>query len=230
MFPITSRSILDDLGSGDESRKARARERLADQYWTAIYAYLRYRWRLDPDRASELTQELFLRDLERETFAKFDPERARFRTFLRTCADNLVRDQIRYDSAAKRGAEEVVAFEEAGERELASISTTLTPEEAFEQAWRNRVVAMARVRLDSNLRSRGKAKHAEIFAMFHDEDPPPSYADAAARLAVTVHDVTNWLHAARREWRTQFSLLLHEGGINQEDLATELGRVSARAG
>lgn len=228
MFPITPRSILDDLGSGDDSRKTRARERLAAQYWTAIYTYLRSRWRLEPDRAAELTQELFLRDLERQTFSRFDPERARFRTFLRTCADNLVRDQHRYHSAAKRGAEELVELD-AAEQELGRLDSALTPEEAFEQAWRNRVVAMARERLDANLRSRGKAKHAEIFAMFHDEDPPPSYADAAARLAVSVHDVTNWLHIARREWRTQFSLVLHEGGINQDDLAVELSRASVRA-
>jgi RNA polymerase sigma factor (sigma-70 family) len=225
-FPPTSQSILHDLRSDDERIKARARERLAAQYWTPIYTYVRFRWRLAPDRAAELTQELFLKDLERETFTRFDPDRARFRTFLRTCVDNLMRDQARYDRAGKRHSEHVVAFELA-EQELARLDSSLSPDEAFEQAWRKSVVTAARARLDENLRNRGKHQHAEIFAMFHDEDPPPSYADAAARLQITITDVTNWLHLARREWRTQFSLVLYEGGISQEDLATELASQAA---
>jgi hypothetical protein len=86
--------------------------------------------------------------------------------------------------------------------------------------------AIARARLDANLRSRGKEKHAALFAMFHDEDPPPTYAEAADRLAASVTDVTNWLHSARREWRTQVTLVLHEGGINHEDLISELARTT----
>lgn len=226
VFPPTSRSMLDDLGSADASTKARARERLAEQYWTPIYTYLRFRWRLTPDRAAEVTQELFLKDLERETFRKFDPERSRFRTFLRTCSDNLVRSQARYDGAVKRGAGQLVELDEA-EAAMSKLDATLSPEDAFEHAWRLRVAAIARARLDANLRSRGKGKHADVFAILHDEDPPPSYADVAARLEITVNDVTNWLHVARREWRTQVSLVLHEGGINQDDLVAELARTSS---
>lgn len=224
-FPPTSRSVLYDLRSDDERTRGRARDRLAAQYWKPIYTYVRFRWRLAPDRAAELTQELFLKDLERETFTKFDPDRGRFRTFLRTCADNLMKDQSRYERAGKRHSEHVVSFELA-EQELSRIDSSLSPEEAFEQAWRSNVIAVARARLDQNLRSRGKAQHADIFAMFHDEDPPPSYAEAAARLQISVTDVTNWLHVARREWRTQFSLVLYEGGISQDDLATELATQS----
>jgi RNA polymerase sigma factor (sigma-70 family) len=211
--------MLAELGSSDERVKARARERLAEQYWTPIYTYVRYRWRLAPDRAAEVTQELFLRDAERDVFVRFDPERARFRTFIRTCADNLVRDDVR---AIKRRPE--VVWEDA-ERELARMDTNLTPEEAFERAWHAKVIAIARARLDTNLRKRGKDKHADVFAILHDEDPPPSYSEVAERLGITVTDVTNWLHLARREWRTQFSLVLHEGGISAADLAAELAQV-----
>jgi RNA polymerase sigma factor (sigma-70 family) len=215
--------MLDDLGSADEHTKARARERLAEQYWTPIYTYVRMRWRLAPDRAAELTQEMFLRDLERDTFQKYDPDRARFRTFLRVCADNLVKEQARFASAAKRDTSAAVSYDEA-EGSLALIDASLSPEEAFELAWRKRVISIARDRLDSNLRSRGKQKHAELFAMFTDEEPPPSYAEAAERVGASVHDVTNWLHLARREWRTQFSLVLNEGGIGPDDLVSELAR------
>ena len=57
-----------------------------------------------------------------------------------------------------------------------------------------------------NLRSRGKDKQADLFAMFHDEDPPPTYAEAAERLAASVTDVTNWLHGAF--WLVYAGLLL----------------------
>jgi RNA polymerase sigma factor (sigma-70 family) len=219
--------MLDDLGSSDESVKSHARERLAEQYWHPIYTYLRFRWRLAPDRAAEITQELFLRDLERHTFTKYDPSRSRFRTFLRTCSDNLARSAARHEGAAKRGARNLVPFDEA-EAAIAKLDAAMSPDEAFEHAWRLRVAAISRARLDATLRARGKAKHAEVFAMLHDEDPAPSYAEVAARLEISVNDVTNWLHVARREWRTQVSLVLHEGGISQHDLAAELARTSTQ--
>jgi RNA polymerase sigma factor (sigma-70 family) len=224
VFPLTPRSILEDLRSESTERKARARARLAEQYWSPIYAYLRFRWRLEKERAAELTQDLFLRDLEKSTFSKFDPERSRFRTYLRTCADNLVRDEVRYHAAEKRGSAEAMVNLEDAERELAALDGSLSPEDAFDQAWRGKVLAIARVRLEESLTRRGKALHAQIFTLFHGDDPPPSYADVAARFEISVSDVTNWLHLARREWRTQFALVLQEGGINAEDLALELQR------
>jgi RNA polymerase sigma factor (sigma-70 family) len=198
---------------------------LAEHYWQPLYAYVRRRWRLEPDRAAELTQDLFVHDLEREIFGRFDPGRARFRTYLRACADNLARDHARRRAAAKRAGTTADADVDKLERELAGLDAALTAEDAFDEAWRQRIVALARERLDASLRARGKPVHADVFAMFLDEDPPPSYADAAARLGISVTDVTNWLHAAKREFRVQLSVVLREGGATETELREELKRL-----
>lgn len=190
---------------------------------------MRLRWRLDPDRASELTQDLFVRDLEKEIFGRFDPGRARFRTYLRTCADNLARDDARRRTAGKRGGATAVADVDVDrlERTLSALDPALTAEDAFDAAWRQRVVALARERLDASLRARGKATHADLFALFLDEDPPPAYADAAKRYGISVTDVTNWLHAAKREFRVQLSVVLQEGGTTEGELREELKRLGS---
>lgn len=224
-FPSTRQSLLEDLRSRSTERRSAARAKLAEQYWRPLYAYVRRRWSLDPDRASELTQDLFVRDLEREIFGRFDPGRARFRTYLRTCADNLARDEARRRTAAKRGGAAATTDVDKLERELAALDPALTAEDAFDSAWRQRIVALSRDRLDASLRARGKAKHADVFALFLDEDPPPSYTDAAARLGISVTDVTNWLHTTKREFRVQLSVVLREGGATEAELREELKRL-----
>ena len=222
-FPTTPRSLLKELRSKNPARKAAARSALAEQYWQPIYAYVRWRWRLEPDAAADLAQELFVRDLERDIFERFDPDRARFRNFLRICSDNLVRDGARRQAASKRGGPAVSLADL--EREVAALEPELTPEEAFDRAWRRRVVALARARLDAKLRERGRAQHAAVFALAHDEDPPPSYAEIAARVGTSVTNVTNWLHSTRREFRAQVSVVLREGGASETELAEELARL-----
>ena len=85
-FPTTHWSRV--VAAGDSGAPL-AREALAElcrAYWFPLYAYIRRRGH-DPDRALDLTQDLFVRLLEKGVLAAADPARGRFRTFLRAvCA------------------------------------------------------------------------------------------------------------------------------------------------
>ena len=73
-----------------------------------------------PDDAADLTQGFFLRAFEKDFFAGFDPSRARFRTYLRTCLDGFVANARKADARLKRGGGVTlipIDFDEA-EREL----------------------------------------------------------------------------------------------------------------
>src|SRR5687767_7359030 len=58
-FPATRRSAVLAVGSGDETSRALARERLVTAYWKPVYKYLRIRWKTDNEDAKDWTQGYF---------------------------------------------------------------------------------------------------------------------------------------------------------------------------
>ncbi|WP_394829114.1 hypothetical protein [Pendulispora albinea] len=67
-FPVTPRSTVVGVGSENPIERARSLTVLARIYWRPIYEYVRCRWRKPPIAAEEISQEFFLRALERDTF------------------------------------------------------------------------------------------------------------------------------------------------------------------
>src|SRR3954469_21638575 len=113
-FPPTRHSAVEAVRNGDAEERARALETLASVYWRPVYGYLRLRWRKEHEEAADLTQELFAEVLAKELIARFDPARARLRTYLRVCIDGLVANR---GKAALRRAHHAAAFEFESARE-----------------------------------------------------------------------------------------------------------------
>lgn len=88
-FPITRHSVLAAIRSDDPAQRSRATELISTAYWKPIYKYVRLKWNLPREDAQDFTQEFLLRLIEKEFLESFDPEKARLRTFMRTCADRL---------------------------------------------------------------------------------------------------------------------------------------------
>src|SRR5579859_2762984 len=91
-FPRTRRSAVAAVGSGDPAERARGFDALVRAYWKPVYAHLRLRWRHGPDDARDLTQGFFARAFEKGFFADYDPSKALFRTFVKTCLDRFAAD------------------------------------------------------------------------------------------------------------------------------------------
>ena len=103
-FPATRRSVV--LASRDPDPEVRrtAFAALVESYWKPVYKYLRVKWRSEEEEARDLTQSFFLAALEKGTFDRYDPARARFRTFLRTCLDGFaVPDALGLDEIDRPG-------------------------------------------------------------------------------------------------------------------------------
>lgn len=211
MFPVTRPSLIQELRSDDERRRARSRASLVAAYWKPVYKYVRLRWRREPADAEDLTQSFFAHALDRDVLAQFDGERARFRTFLRSCLDRFAIDEHRRATAARRGGGlRVEADFAAAERELAASTPPADVEATFDAEWVRHLVAVALERLDASFAAKKKPHHAALFHRFHLGEAPPSYSDAARELGITVTDVTNWLSIARREFRRIALELLRE--------------------
>ncbi|WP_394842475.1 sigma-70 family RNA polymerase sigma factor [Pendulispora brunnea] len=225
-FPTTPPSAVYGVHSVDPALRSRSIQVLARMYWKPIYKYVRLRWRKDPAEAEEITQEFFLRTIDKETFRGYEPRRARFRTFVRVCVDRLVVDLGRHGQAKKRGGgvkllqlDFKLAEDELGEE----ASTLPDPEQVFEVEWVRNLLEVAVESLRAACQRQGKEVHFRVFELFHlkDESERPSYAEIAEQLGISVRDVNNRLTYARREFRAAVLDALRESTGSQEEMQEE---------
>jgi RNA polymerase sigma factor (sigma-70 family) len=203
-FPLTRHSVVVAAQSSDPAERTRAMAAIAAAYWRPVYKYVRLRWKLDAEDASDLTQDLFARMLEKEFLDSYDPAKGRLRTFLRICIDRLVLNQSRDQRRLKRGsgaAHVSLDFNEA-ERELGATKPSESPEDYFEKEWVRSLFAAAVERLHAELHSQDKMMQFRLFERYDlAESAAPSYAELADEFGITSTTVTNYLASARREFR-----------------------------
>jgi RNA polymerase sigma factor (sigma-70 family) len=206
MFPSTRRSAVMSIGSDDPVERARSFDVLVRAYWKPVYKYVRMRWKSSPDQARDLTQGLFARAFEKQYFSTYDPSRARFRTFLKTCLDRYVMEQNRAEQRIKRGGDVIrVSLDfDVAESELGqSNSTPDDTDTYFEREWMRALLGAAVDSLHANCERDGKVVHFACFErlVLDPAVPKPTYRDIANALNIKVTDVTNHLAWARRSFR-----------------------------
>jgi RNA polymerase sigma factor (sigma-70 family) len=216
------------VGSDDPAERARSFEILVRAYWKPVYKHLRVRWRLSSEQAEDLTQGFFARALEQRIFAAYDPARALFRTYLKTCLDRHVMKDAESRMRQKRGGGTVTLSLDfhAAERELEGLGTPApeTIESYFDREWTRHLVGMSVDALRERCEQGGKQVTYRVFERYVLDDGPgerPSYAELAAELGIKVSDVTNYLAFARREFRRLLLEKLREITGSEEECETE---------
>jgi RNA polymerase sigma factor (sigma-70 family) len=200
---------------------------LADAYWRPIYTYVRLRWKREPEEARDLTQSFFLRALEMDIFASFDPSKARFRTFLRVCLDRFVTNETKAESRLKRGGEfSFVPMDfDIAERGLgAAAADDHALERAFDEEWVRALFTRSIAALEADCLARGRERVLRVFQRYDLADPPesrPSYAALGEALGVPVTTITNDLATARRELRRIVLAKLRELTASDEEFREE---------
>jgi len=122
-FPATRVSLLAGIASDSASERHRALERIVQAYWKPVYKYVRLKWKRSHDDAKDLTQGFFAAATEKKYLAAFDPEKGRFRTFLRVCVNRYASKAASAEKAVKRGGGAVLALDfESAEHELVNAS------------------------------------------------------------------------------------------------------------
>jgi RNA polymerase sigma factor (sigma-70 family) len=228
-FPSTHRSAVLRARSDDPGERRRAFEALVRLYWKPVYKYLRLRWRLAPEDAEDRTQGFFARSFEKGDFARWDPARGRFRTFLRACLDAFASNEHRDARRLKRGGGvQVVPLEfETAEGELRShpLAAAVDPDEIFQAEWVRSLFSQAVEALQAHCLAVGKEIQFELFEKYDlqgaDAVRRPTYADLAAEAGLPVTQVTNHLAAARREFRRLVLELLREVCASDEEFRAE---------
>jgi RNA polymerase sigma factor (sigma-70 family) len=232
-FPATRHSVVAAIRSKRADERRSAFDALAEAYWKPVFKYVRLKWRASPEEAADLTQAFFLRAFEKEFFSGFDPAKARFRTFLRTCLDRFVANARQADARLKRGGgATLVPIDVAeAEGELAQQHDASADFDAyFHREWLRSLFGTAAARLRDASAARGRSARFALFEEYdlaRDEADRPTYAELARRHGLSAADVTNELAAARREFRRLVLDALREQCATDEEFDAEaraLGR------
>jgi RNA polymerase sigma factor (sigma-70 family) len=228
MFPATRHSVLHSLASPEEQQRQRGLEALAEAYWRPVYKYLRLRWGAAAEEAEDLTQGFFARAIETGFFAQYDPARARFRTWLRTCLDGFVSNERAAARRLKRGAGVAPLPLDFADAEAELSGSAAWPEANVEELFRREWVRGLFAAAVSELRDQCRAAGREVrFALFerYDLDPPPAgrptYAQLAGEFALPLTQVTNHLFAARRDFRRLVLERLRAATGSEEEFRAE---------
>jgi RNA polymerase sigma factor (sigma-70 family) len=202
-FPTTHWSRI--VAAGDPGAPL-AREALAElcrAYWFPLYAYIRCRG-YAPDRALDLTQDLFVRLLEKDVLAAADPARGRFRTFLRAvCADFLANRRDRENALKRGGGRPIVPIvsDEAEGRYAREPAHELTPERIFDRNWALILLGRVLEQLREEYRAAGQSLTFEVLSpVLTDGSRAVAYATLAARLGMTEGAVRVAVHRLRRRY------------------------------
>jgi len=216
-FPSTQLSLLDAATSG---LSGEALERVMALYWRPVCRFIRLKFRKDNEDAKDLTQGFFASALQRGFFARSDPAKASFRTYLHMAVERFAANQHESLNRQKRGGD--IRFEPIEDQAVAGESA----EESFKREWRRQLFTLAVEDLRAHCEQSGKQTHFSIFEAYDLADAArPSYAELAARTGLPETTVTNHLAWARRMLRGFVTDRLRGTTSGQRELHEESRRI-----
>lgn len=209
VFPASRYADILASSSPDPEARKRALESLVSVYWKPVYKYIRLKKGENNENAKDLTQAFFTLALDKGFFERYDPSKARFRTYLRVCIDGFISNQRKSAGRVKRGGNrEFLSLDfESGEREFCRqrISDCVGPDELFHREWVRSLFSLAVEELRRQCTASNRSVHFALFERYDLEGPDsehkPTYAALAEEFGLTVSQVTNHLTRVRREFR-----------------------------
>jgi RNA polymerase sigma-70 factor (ECF subfamily) len=184
-----------------ESR--RALEDLCSRYWYPVYAHARFLGH-DEDSAKDLVQGFFAHVLEKHALKVADPERGRFRAFLKTSFGHFVANERRTARAQKRGGgnkDLPFDLDTAESRYSLEPVDEATPEQSFERLWARTMLSRSFERLENEMRAEGVAERFRNLEPFLTGKPEgAAYRRIGTELGMSEGAMKNAVHRMRRRF------------------------------
>jgi RNA polymerase sigma factor (sigma-70 family) len=203
-FATTHWSVVLAAGQSDSDQRTAALQKLCHAYWYPLYGYIRWRGH-GPEDAQDLTQEFFLKLIEKNWLANVAPEGARFRSFLLSMLKGFLANAYDHARAAKRGGGRALVpldSDRAEDRLAQEPATQETPENVFERRWAHAVLAEALNRLREAARAADKLQHFELLHPFLSREPVDGeYAAVGAVLSLSAESVAVAVYRWRQRYR-----------------------------
>jgi RNA polymerase sigma factor (sigma-70 family) len=230
-FPATHFSVLAATASSDLAVRQQAYATLIESYWKPIYKYIRIKWKASNEDAKDLTQSFLAETIEKPFLDRYEPELARFRTFLRTCVDRFVANEQKSSGRIKRGGsmqQRGLDFDGA-ECELGLQPNTTDGDEIFYREWVRLLFEQAVEELRRQCEAGANRVHFALFECYDLTDRQVqgsiTYAELGERFGLTAMQVTNYLAWARRQFRTLVLKALRMNTADEDEFETESARL-----
>jgi RNA polymerase sigma factor (sigma-70 family) len=224
-FTTTHWSKIALAGERTTAESTAALEHLCGTYWYPLYAYLRRRG-YDPPDAEDLTQEFFARLLRDNSFAKADPAKGKFRSFLLTALNRFLANQQERAHALKRGGGQpllTLDMAKGEERYQGEPACEATPERLFERKWALTLLDQALQQLRQEFVSQSKAaRFEELKAFLCGNDGLSSYVELATRWQTTPNAVAAAVHRFRLRYRELVREQIAQTVTGEDKLEEEL--------
>jgi RNA polymerase sigma factor (sigma-70 family) len=222
-FPPTSVALIRSLRASGSRRYNEAVTRLYSLYWKPVYCLIRSKGARSNEDAKDLTEEFFVNAvLEGTLIDSYSSDKGSFRVYLRAAVSNFVRDWNRTARRQKRGGgAHVFSLQFEEDANLPEDRSALTPEEAFDAAWKDVVRSRALALTEKRLRAEEKQLYFEVFRSYTFESDI-TYQKIGDELNLTPVTVKNYLKHARKEFQTAVKDVMSEYVETPDGLSAEM--------
>ena len=190
--------------NGDAATASAALEKLCRTYWPPLYAFIR-REGCEEAEAKDLTQEFFLKLIEREYLQHLRHQRGKFRSFILTLLKHFLQEQRGKARAQKRGGgTPALSLEQMAEEGsyLAEPADHFSPDQVFERRWAQTVFQVALNRLRQEYVESGRGAFFDLLKDFQPRAPgAPSYGEIGGRFGMTEAAVKSAVQRLRQRHR-----------------------------
>jgi RNA polymerase sigma-70 factor (ECF subfamily) len=215
------------LAAKDKSspQSQEALETLCRTYWYPLYVFARRQGR-QPHDAQDLTQEFFIRLLQKDYLVAVEPERGRFRTFLIMAFKRFLANAWDRSRAQKRGGGQTPLpldpeLTESRYQEEAAIE--MAADLAFDRNWAVTLLDQALARLREDYQKQGKSAEFEILRRFLAVGRDLiSYGAVAGQLGQSEAAVKMAVHRLRRRYRAVFREAISQTVATAADVDEEM--------
>jgi RNA polymerase sigma-70 factor (ECF subfamily) len=205
-FPQTRWTLITTAGQDGNPAADDALAELCKLYWYPVYAFIRRSGR-GPHDSEDLTQEFFVRFLQKRGIASANPVKGRFRSFLLTSVKHCLADQAELGRAQKRGGAGQLAFldvEDAERRYASDIASHETPERVFEREWARTLMQRVQEELRSAYAREGRAHYFDRMKTFLPGGGEGDYEGIGEQLGMRDGTLKVAVHRLRRRYREVF--------------------------
>ena len=202
-FSTTHWSVVLSAGEANSSQASEALEKLCRAYWPPLYSYIRGQGH-SPEEAQDLTQAFFEKLLKKNFWARADPQKGRFRSFLLTALRHFLADERDRVRTAKRGGGlSFISFDEQSSeaRFLEGLGQKVSSEQQFDRQWAATVLEQARTKLRQECVASGKsALYDRVSLVDGRNESAVSYAVIAQELGMTISAIKSAVSRLRARY------------------------------
>jgi len=211
-------------GSTETSQSREALARLCQLYWYPVYVFIR-RQEHSADDAGDLTQEFFLRVLDKSYLKQADPQRGRFRSFLIACLRHFLSNEADRARAQKRGGGHAILpleIETGEQRYQLEPRDELTPDKVFDRQWTLMLLERVLGQLRTEQIDRGKEKvFEELKGVLAGESDLP-YSVVGRTLGMSEDAVKVAVHRLRKRFRELLTAEVAQTVSDPNDVRDEI--------